>query len=554
MSYAFHITNQGIVVIDAASVVNGVNGQALLSISRNSADNLAPIINGGLDTQTFSDFLVDISRSDMSALTRDFTASALGTMAGMIAMPLGPATATVVDQFFSEAFKRAYDSARAWSQEQDWNQFSSVMQQYSSRGCGLFDTSKLDPDTLLPIDPNANTAFNAARGGFARRDPLVLDLDGDGIEAVGIDPAHPILFDHDGDGVKNATGWIKADDGLVVLDRNGNAVIDSGAELFGDSTILANGLRAGKLASNGFEALGDLDFNQDGAINSTDAAYTQLRIWQDANQDGVSQASELQTLSAVAWPQMQGSGQVRDLREAMSLGTADATSLQTKVAAFAAATTRDAQMAEVDGILTDWAKTSGQLLSSTYKYNLNASGSLQSVGVDGIKRMPPELTVLTVYSKTIANNLYGTCCGGIFGMNFSRHECSINGVYRSVCVHRLTGSTPRRSSNFLSRRRKKVTKGHTVGICSLRAAKLCEYQRATLVPVRPGRTSTAVLSLGGVSLNSLRSNRREPLSAQHCATRHGHKGTRVKSCGVACTPRARRMDEQTIRMATRIAV
>ena len=407
MSYAFHITNQGIVVIDAASVVNGVNGQALLSISRNSADNLAPIINGGLDTQTFSDFLVDISRSDMSALTRDFTASALGTMAGMIAMPLGPATATVVDQFFSEAFKRAYDSARAWSQEQDWNQFSSVMQQYSSRGCGLFDTSKLDPDTLLPIDPNANTAFNAARGGFARRDPLVLDLDGDGIEAVGIDPAHPILFDHDGDGVKNAT---------------------------------------------------------------------------------------------------------------------------------------------------DWAKTSGQLLSSTYKYNLNASGSLQSVGVDGIKRMPPELTVLTVYSKTIANNLYGTCCGGIFGMNFSRHECSINGVYRSVCVHRLTGSTPRRSSNFLSRRRKKVTKGHTVGICSLRAAKLCEYQRATLVPVRPGRTSTAVLSLGGVSLNSLRSNRREPLSAQHCATRHGHKGTRVKSCGVACTPRARRMDEQTIRMATRIAV
>ncbi|MBK7656731.1 MAG: hypothetical protein IPJ18_18575 [Betaproteobacteria bacterium] len=70
----------------------------------------------------------------------------------------------------------------------------------------------------------------------------------------------------------------------------------------------------------------------------------------------------------------------RDLREAMSLGTADATSLQTKVAAFAAATTRDAQMAEVDGILTDWAKTSGQLLSSTYKYNLNASGSLLVTG------------------------------------------------------------------------------------------------------------------------------------------------------------------------------
>ncbi|MBK7656732.1 MAG: hypothetical protein IPJ18_18580 [Betaproteobacteria bacterium] len=185
----------------------------------------------------------------------------------------------------------------AFAYKQTWN--------YAQHNMASVPSDGGDPFTGLPwsgIDPNANTAFNAARGGFARRDPLVLDLDGDGIEAVGIDPAHPILFDHDGDGVKNATGWIKADDGLVVLDRNGNAVIDSGAELFGDSTILANGLRAGKLASNGFEALGDLDFNQDGAINSTDAAYTQLRIWQDANQDGVSQASELQTLSAAAWP------------------------------------------------------------------------------------------------------------------------------------------------------------------------------------------------------------------------------------------------------------
>ena len=49
---------------------------------------------------------------------------------------------------------------------------------------------------------------------------------------------------------KNATGWIKADDGRVVLDRSG-------------------------------------------------------------------------TTSAAAWPQMQGSGQVRDLREAMSPGGAD---------------------------------------------------------------------------------------------------------------------------------------------------------------------------------------------------------------------------------------
>jgi hypothetical protein len=56
-----------------------------------------------------------------------------------------------------------------------------------------------------------------------RRDPLTLDLDGDGIESRGIDQTNPILFDHDGDGIKHATGWITADDGFLVLDRNSPA-------------------------------------------------------------------------------------------------------------------------------------------------------------------------------------------------------------------------------------------------------------------------------------------------------------------------------------------
>ncbi|RYH66536.1 MAG: hypothetical protein EON54_04765, partial [Alcaligenaceae bacterium] len=62
----------------------------------------------------------------------------------------------------------------------------------------------------LPSDITADVTrfFNESRGWVAPRDPLVLDLDGDGIEAVGINPSRPILFDHDGDGTRNATGWI----------------------------------------------------------------------------------------------------------------------------------------------------------------------------------------------------------------------------------------------------------------------------------------------------------------------------------------------------------
>jgi hypothetical protein len=50
---------------------------------------------------------------------------------------------------------------------------------------------------------------------------------------------------------------------------------------------------------------------------------------------------------------MRASGWVRDLREAMSLGTAEAAALQSKLAEFAAGTTREAQMAVVDALKLD---------------------------------------------------------------------------------------------------------------------------------------------------------------------------------------------------------
>ncbi|MFW1853252.1 putative Ig domain-containing protein [Acinetobacter guillouiae] len=74
------------------------------------------------------------------------------------------------------------------------------------------------------------------------RDPFALDLDGDGIETTGLNQR--VLFDHNGDGVKTATGWLKPDDGWLTLDRNMNGQIDNGSELFGVDTILQNGKKA----------------------------------------------------------------------------------------------------------------------------------------------------------------------------------------------------------------------------------------------------------------------------------------------------------------------
>ncbi|HFC8009535.1 TPA: iron-regulated protein FrpC, partial [Neisseria meningitidis] len=129
-------------------------------------------------------------------------------------------------------------------------------------------------------------------GKYHVYDPLALDLDGDGIETVATKGFSGSLFDHNRDGIRTATGWVSADDGLLVRDLNGNGIIDNGAELFGDNTKLADG----SFAKHGYAALAELDSNGDNIINAADAAFQTLRVWQDLNQDGISQANELRTL------------------------------------------------------------------------------------------------------------------------------------------------------------------------------------------------------------------------------------------------------------------
>lgn len=51
------------------------------------------------------------------------------------------------------------------------------------------------------------------------------------------------------------------------------------------------------MATHGFDALQDLDDNKDGIINHQDTAFNTLKIWQDYNKDGISQADELKSLS-----------------------------------------------------------------------------------------------------------------------------------------------------------------------------------------------------------------------------------------------------------------
>ena len=152
---------------------------------------------------------------------------------------------------------------------------------------GLLDLSK----NLSDFGKNIKDWWDRAKNWVWPRDPIILDLDGDGLETVGL--ASNVYFDHDDDGVLTRTGWAGKDDALLVWDRNGNGRIDTGAELFGDFTPLPNGT----LAPNGFAALAALDSNGDGIIDASDPAFAELKLWRDADQNGATGAGELISLA-----------------------------------------------------------------------------------------------------------------------------------------------------------------------------------------------------------------------------------------------------------------
>jgi protocatechuate 3,4-dioxygenase beta subunit len=115
--------------------------------------------------------------------------------------------------------------------------------------------------------------------------PIAIDLNGDGIHTIAREDMTG-SFDLLGTGKAIQSGWLSKNDGFLAIDSNGNGQIDDISELFG-----------GASKGSGFAKLASYDSNADGVVNAADTLFASLRIWQDANSNGKTDAGELLTLS-----------------------------------------------------------------------------------------------------------------------------------------------------------------------------------------------------------------------------------------------------------------
>jgi hypothetical protein len=133
--------------------------------------------------------------------------------------------------------------------------------------------------------------------GIAVTAPVVLDVNRDGVLSYS-----QVTMDVNGDGLLDLTHWTGAQDGVLVWDKFADGLVHNNSQYaFGQyaTTYRTDALGNARSATD-LEGLADaFDTNRDGVFSMTDEKFGEFKVWQDANQNGVSDAGEVRSLADV---------------------------------------------------------------------------------------------------------------------------------------------------------------------------------------------------------------------------------------------------------------
>jgi hypothetical protein len=117
------------------------------------------------------------------------------------------------------------------------------------------------------------------RAGDAVKDPLVINLEQGHVALSG----KRIQFGINMDGVTEDMPTLGHESGFLIIDKNGNGIVDNGSELFGPAT------------TDGFRELARYDEDRNNWIDEGDSAYRALRVWRSSGDlESLETLSELQ--------------------------------------------------------------------------------------------------------------------------------------------------------------------------------------------------------------------------------------------------------------------
>lgn len=178
---------------------------------------------------------------------------------------------------------------------------NSTVGQPGPTGCDLFSLVEFNPayQCQPPPPPPVDDPCPPADGEVQPVcSSIIIDVGGNGFSLT--NAANGVLFDISGTGRPVQIGWTAQGSNIAFLALPGiDGLVHNGRQLFGNFTFQPQSNNP-----NGFAALAVYDDpknggNGDGLIDSRDTIYPYLRLWIDANHDGICQPEEMHTLASL---------------------------------------------------------------------------------------------------------------------------------------------------------------------------------------------------------------------------------------------------------------